>query len=133
MKRRLFILQANAPWATLDPINEKNLNYKVVNVKNPIWVTLVPPPPPLEESLFELFIQDYFKVLIIINNIQFHECGWPESTPSSQVKEERDRKGHPSVVCITLQCISRTDVVNITCALNFIILKNMLDFGQILN
>lgn len=132
MKRRLFILQANAPWATLDPINEKNLKYEVVNVKKPIWVTLVPP-PPLEESLFELFIQDYFKVLIIINNIQFHECGWPESTPSSQVKEERDRKGHPSVVCITLQCISRTDVVNITCALNFIILKNMLDFGQILN
>ena len=73
MKRRLFILQANAPWATLDPINEKNLKYKVVNVKKPIWVTLVP--PPLEESLFELFIQDYFKVLIIINNIQFHECG----------------------------------------------------------
>lgn len=93
----------------------------------------ISPPPPLEESLFELFIQDYFKVLIIINNIQFHECGWPESTPSSQVKEERDRKGHPSVVCITLQCISRTDVVNITCALNFIILKNMLDFGQIFN
>ena len=57
------------------------------------------------------------------NSIQFHECGWPEFTPSSQVKEERDRKGHPSVVCITLQCISRTDVVNITYALNLIILK----------
>ena len=43
MKRRLFILQANAPWATLDPINEKNLKYKIINAKKSIWVTLVPP------------------------------------------------------------------------------------------
>lgn len=60
MKRRLFILQANAPWATLDPINEKNLKYKVVNVKKPIWVTLVPPPPPLKKA----FLSYSFRIIL---------------------------------------------------------------------
>ena len=105
---------------TLDPHQWEKSEVQVYKCKKAYLGDIA---PPLEESLFELFIQDYFKVLIIINNIQFHECGWPESTPSSQEKEEGDRKGHPSVVCITLQCISRTDVVNITYALNLIILK----------